>query len=78
MTSIPVVLVALLIGYFSRRWIVLVLGPVAGAAIAGLAVLEHQSPWDTPSVFIALVATAAIGAGVAVGRVTRSATETTG
>jgi hypothetical protein len=70
MTLIPVVLVALLIGYFSRRWLVLFLGPVAGAYFAGSAVLQHQSPWDTPSV-IAFVATAAIGAGVALGRTSK-------
>ena len=68
MTLIPVVVVALWIGYLSRRWITLFLGPVAGAIIIGSAVSQRQDPWDTPSVFIALAVTAAIGLGVALGR----------
>jgi hypothetical protein len=77
-SGIAVVLVAFLVGYFSRRWVALLLGPAVGAALVCLAVLGHQNPWDVPSFLVALMSTAAVGAGVALDRVARSATEATG
>jgi len=77
-SGIAVVLAAFLVGYFSRRWAALLLGPLAGAAVTFLALVQHQNPWDAPAVFIALMSTAALGAGVALDRVARSGVETAG
>ena len=68
------VLAAFLVGYVARRWVVLLLGPLAGAALVGVAAGQHLSMWDTPAAFVAAAATAALAMGVLLGRSRRGIT----
>ncbi|OLC23864.1 MAG: hypothetical protein AUH69_13610 [Actinobacteria bacterium 13_1_40CM_4_65_12] len=67
------VLAAFLVGFLTRRWLVLLLGPLAGAAIVGVAAGQHLSMWDTPALFVAAAASAALALGVFLGRSGRTA-----
>jgi hypothetical protein len=59
---------AFAIGFVTRQWAVLLLGPVAGAVVVGVAAGQHLNLWDTPAVFVAVAASAALAAGVLLGR----------
>jgi len=68
------VLAAFLVGYVARRWVVLLLGPLAGAALVGVAAGQHLGMWDTPAAFVAAATTAALALGVLLGRSGRGIT----
>lgn len=68
MSLLLVIVPAIVIGVLIRRWPVVLLGPIAGAVVLGVAAAQHFSLWDTPAVFVAAVASAALALGVLLGR----------
>ncbi|MDQ6917749.1 MAG: hypothetical protein M3Z98_00165 [Candidatus Dormibacteraeota bacterium] len=69
MTLALLVLIAALCGYLVHRWEVVVLGPLAGLAVLGLAIGQQRSVSDNPALFVAVAATLALAAGVTLRRV---------
>ena len=65
---ILVALIGVFVGFLVRRWFVLVAGVALGAGVLLAAAVQRQSLADTPAIFVALLAIAALGAGVALGR----------
>ena len=61
--ALPFVLGALL-GFVIHRWWAVALGPVAGAAVLGVALLTGGSVADTPAIFVSILATVGLAIGV--------------
>jgi hypothetical protein len=60
--------VAFLIGYVTRRWLVVVLGPVAGFVVVGISAIQNLGVWDNPAILVAVATSCALAAGVLLGR----------
>jgi ABC-type Mn2+/Zn2+ transport system permease subunit len=66
--DVTIAIIALLgcvLGYLVGRWWSVALGLVAGALTLATGVQPGRSPLDTPALVVALVAVAALAAGVA-------------
>ncbi|HEY0493914.1 MAG TPA: hypothetical protein VGD57_10670 [Candidatus Dormibacteraeota bacterium] len=61
-------LIGLVVGFAIRRWYVIVLAPVGGAAILLGALLSSGNASDTPAIFIALLAAVGLALGVLIGK----------
>ena len=67
-SSIALAALGLVIGYKTRRWVVVLIGPAAGAGVLGLTAWTQQNTLDSPASFVGVVASLAAVAGVALGR----------
>jgi hypothetical protein len=65
MTASAILLVGCVIGFVLGRWSSIILGLVAGVVALGASLVSTGQPGDTPAVFVAVIAGAALALGVA-------------